>query len=84
MHSPTGASLVAAGVAGIGVVLVAFLLPARPRAEQTAAQPAAPRCSRAAAMQVTTPSPGGRLLLEIGAARPNRRRTAPGVTVGPR
>jgi hypothetical protein len=41
MHSLTGASLVAAGVAGIGVMLVAFLLPARPRAGQTAAQPAA-------------------------------------------
>jgi EmrB/QacA subfamily drug resistance transporter len=41
MHSLTGACLVAAGVAAIGALLVAFLLPARPRAEQAEARPAA-------------------------------------------
>jgi EmrB/QacA subfamily drug resistance transporter len=41
LHSLTGACLVAAGVAAAGVLLVAFLLPARPRAEQAEAQPAA-------------------------------------------
>ena len=39
MYSLTGARLVAAGVAG-GVLLVAFWLPARPRAEQADAAPA--------------------------------------------
>ncbi len=41
LHSLTGASLVAAGVAAAGVLLVAFWLPARPRAEQAEAKPAA-------------------------------------------
>jgi MFS transporter len=41
MHSLTGACLVAAGVTAIGVVLVAFWLPARPRAEPADAQRAA-------------------------------------------
>src|SRR5262245_16703539 len=41
MHSLTGACLVAAGVTAIGALLVALWLPARPRAEQTHAQPAA-------------------------------------------
>ena len=41
LHSLTGACLVAAGVAGGGVLLVAFWLPARPRAEQADAQPSA-------------------------------------------
>src|SRR5262250_649340 len=40
MYSLTGACLVAAGVAAAGVLLVAFWLPARPRAEQADAQPA--------------------------------------------
>jgi EmrB/QacA subfamily drug resistance transporter len=39
MYSLTGACLVAAGVAAGGVLLVAFWLPARPRAEQADAQP---------------------------------------------
>src|SRR5262249_37382838 len=39
MHRLSGACLVAAGVAGGGVRLVAFWLPARPRAEQADAQP---------------------------------------------
>src|SRR6516165_12190983 len=41
MYSLHGACLVAAGVAAAGVLLVAFWLPARPRAEQADAQPAA-------------------------------------------
>ncbi len=41
MYSLSGACLVAAGVAAGGVLLVAFWLPARPRAEQADAQPAA-------------------------------------------
>jgi len=40
MHSLTGACLVAAGVAAAGVLLVAFLLPNRPRVQETEAQPA--------------------------------------------
>src|SRR5215831_19036363 len=40
MHSLSGACLVAAGVTAIGVLLVAFWLPNRPRAEQTATLPA--------------------------------------------
>jgi EmrB/QacA subfamily drug resistance transporter len=35
LHSLTGGCLVAAGVAAAGVLLVAFLLPARPQAQQT-------------------------------------------------
>jgi hypothetical protein len=38
MYSLSGACLVAAGVAAGGVLLVAFWLPARPRAEQADAQ----------------------------------------------
>jgi len=34
LHSLTGACLVAAGVAGAGILLVAFLLPARPQIQQ--------------------------------------------------
>jgi hypothetical protein len=41
MHSLSGACLVAAGVTAIGVLLVAFWLPNRPRTEQTATLPAA-------------------------------------------
>ena len=41
MHSLTGACLVAAGVAAAGVLLVAFLLPNRPRVQETKAQPVA-------------------------------------------
>jgi hypothetical protein len=41
LHSITGACLVAAGVAAAGVLLVAFLLPARPRVQETEALPAA-------------------------------------------
>src|SRR5215467_10267678 len=40
IHSLTGACLVAAGVAAAGVLLVAFLLPNRPRVQETEAQPA--------------------------------------------
>jgi len=51
MYSLTGACLVAAGVAAGGVLVVAFWLPARPRAEQADAQPvsgAAPQADRRA------------------------------------
>jgi hypothetical protein len=51
MYSLTGACLVAAGVAGAGVLLVAFWLPARPRAEQADARPvtgAVPQADRRA------------------------------------
>ena len=37
MHSLTGACLVAVGVAAAGILLVAFLLPNRPRAQETKA-----------------------------------------------
>jgi EmrB/QacA subfamily drug resistance transporter len=40
MHSLTGACLVATGVAAAGVLVVAFLLPNRPRVQQPEAQPA--------------------------------------------
>ena len=40
LHSLTGACLVAAGVAAGGVLLVAFLLPSRPRVQQTQPRPA--------------------------------------------
>jgi hypothetical protein len=40
MHSLTGACLVAAGVAATGALLVAFLLPNRPRVQETKAPPA--------------------------------------------
>jgi EmrB/QacA subfamily drug resistance transporter len=52
MYSLHGACLVAAGVAGGGVLLVAFWLPARPRAEEADAQPATvavPQADRRAA-----------------------------------
>jgi hypothetical protein len=51
MYSLHGACLVAAGVAAAGVLLVAFWLPARPRAEQADAQPvpgAVPQADRRA------------------------------------
>jgi hypothetical protein len=51
MYSLTGACLVAAGVAAGGVLLVAFWLPARPRAEQADTQPvsgAVPQADRRA------------------------------------
>jgi hypothetical protein len=41
LHSLTGACLVAAAVAGFGALLALLLLPARPRAQQAQAQPAA-------------------------------------------
>src|SRR5215472_6229963 len=41
LHSLTGACLVAAGVTAIGVLLVTFWLPNRPRAEPVEARPAA-------------------------------------------
>ena len=40
MHSLTGACLVAAGVAAVGTLLVAFLLPNRPRLQETKKQQA--------------------------------------------
>jgi MFS family permease len=61
LHSLTGACLVAAGVAAAGILLVAFLLPARPRAEQAEAKPAAgvqPR-SGPAPLRGRTRRPGG-------------------------
>jgi len=51
MHSLSGACLVAAAVTAIGVLLVAFWLPNRPRAEQTAALPAAGAVLQTAAEQ---------------------------------
>jgi DHA2 family multidrug resistance protein-like MFS transporter len=47
MYSLHGACLVAAGVAAVGVLLVALWLPARPRAEQADAAPAAGAVSQA-------------------------------------
>ena len=51
MYSLSGACLVAAAVTAIGVLLVAFWLPNRPRAEQTAALPAAGAVLQTAAEQ---------------------------------
>jgi hypothetical protein len=83
MHSFTGACLVAAGVAAIGVLLVAFWLPNRPRAEQGEAPPAADAVPRTAARQTGDHPCDGQAAApgDHGTARPNGRRTAPCVTL---
>jgi len=84
MHSLSGACLVAAGVAAIGVLLVAFWLPARPR-PPAEAQPAAGAVPQSAGGQAGD-HPSGGLAAAAGTAaqhaqtvaEPPRRRHRPG------